>query len=62
MKRNVQTLRTNRVKKAQLKLSRHKHLGIKSKIDIHEVASLMDTLTNRTRIENETIFFSIHMN
>jgi len=62
MTRNVQTLRTNRVKKAKLKLSRHKQLGIKSKIDIYEVASLMDTLNNRTRIENETMLFSVHMN
>ncbi|MBG38703.1 MAG: hypothetical protein CL857_02170 [Cryomorphaceae bacterium] len=62
MTRNVQTLRTNRVKKAKLKLSRHKQLGIKSKIDIYEVASLMDTVNNRTRIENETMLFSVHMN
>ena len=62
MKRNVQTLRTNKVKKAQLKLSKHKELGVKSKIDIHEVASLMDTLKGRTNIENETMLFSINMN
>lgn len=62
MKRNVQTLRTNKVKKAQLKLSKHKELGVKSKIDIHEVASLMDTLKGRTDIENETMLFSINMN
>ncbi|MFL2664083.1 MAG: hypothetical protein ACJ0F1_04110 [Crocinitomicaceae bacterium] len=62
MKRNVQTLRTNKVKKAQLKLSKHKELGVKSKIDIHEVASLMDTLRGRTNIENETMLFSINMN
>ncbi|MAA57157.1 MAG: hypothetical protein CL855_01580 [Cryomorphaceae bacterium] len=62
MKRNVQTLRTNKVKKAQLKLSKHKELGIKSTIDIHEVASLMDTLSGRTNIENETMLFSINMN
>lgn len=62
MKRNVQTLRTNKVKKAQLKLSKHKELGVRSKIDIHEVASLMDTLRGRTNIENETMLFSINMN
>ena len=62
MKRNVQTLRTNKVRKAQLKLSKHKELGVKSKIDIHEVASLMDTLRGRTNIENETMLFSINMN
>ena len=62
MTRNVQTLRTNRVKKAKLKLSRHKQLGIKSKIDIYEVASLMDTVSGRTKVENETMLFSIHMN
>ena len=62
MKRNVQTLRTNNVKKAQIKLSKHKELGVRSKIDIHEVASLMDTVSGRTKVENETMLFSIHMN
>ncbi len=62
MKRQVQTLRTNRVKKAQLKLSKHKELGVRSKIDIHEVASLMDTISGRANIKNEAILFSLHMN
>ena len=62
MKRNVQTLRTNRVKKAQLKLSKHKELGVHSTIYIHEVASLMDTLKGRTSVKNDTLLFSINMN
>lgn len=62
MKRNVQNLRINRVKKAQLKLSKHKELGVRSKIDIHEVASLMDTVSGRTNIKNEAMLFSLNMN
>ena len=62
MKRHVQTLRTNKVKKAQLKLSKHKELGVRSKIDIHQVASLMDTISGRADVKNEAILFSIHMN
>ncbi len=62
MKRNVQTFRPNNVRKAQLKLSRHKAMGIKSKIDIHEVASLMDTVSGRTKEKKAMMLFSIHMN
>ena len=53
MKTNIQTLRTNRVRKAQL---------TDSPIDIHEVASLMDMVKNRSDVENESLMFSIHMN
>lgn len=62
MKSNVQTLRTNRVKKAKMKLSKHRELGIDSTIDIHEVATLMDTLKNRSTVENDALLFSINMN
>lgn len=62
MKRNIQTLRTNKVKKAQLKLSKHRELGTDSPIDIHEVATLMDLVKNRTNIENDSLMFSINMN
>tara|TARA_B100001059_G_C17543909_1_gene431806 strand:+ start:342 stop:530 length:189 start_codon:yes stop_codon:yes gene_type:complete len=62
MKRNVQTLRTNRVKKAQIKLSKHKELGVRSNINIHEAAYLMDTVSGRANLENETMLFSLHMN
>lgn len=62
MKRNIQTLRTNKVRKAQLKLSKHREMGTESPIDIHEVASLMDLVKNRTNIENDTLMFSINMN
>ncbi len=62
MKRNIQTLRTNKVRKAQLKLSKHREMGTESPIDIHEVASLMDLVKNRTSVENDTLMFSINMN
>ncbi|MEJ6589745.1 MAG: hypothetical protein QNL43_08070 [Crocinitomicaceae bacterium] len=62
MKSNVQTLRTNKVKKAKMKLSKHRELGIDSTIDIHEVATLMDTLKNRSTVENDALLFSINMN
>lgn len=62
MKRNIQTLRTNKVKKAQLKLSKHRELGTDSPIDIHEVATLMDLVKNRTNVENDSLMFSINMN
>ena len=62
MKTNIQTLRTNKVKKAKMKLSKHRELGIESKIDIHEVATLMDTLKDRSSVENEALLFSINMN
>jgi hypothetical protein len=62
MKRNIQTLRTNKVKNARLKLSKHRELGTDSTIDIHEVASLMDLVKNRTNVENDSLMFSINMN
>jgi hypothetical protein len=62
MKRNIQTLRTNKVKNARLKLSKHRELGTDSPIDIHEVASLMDLVKNRTNVENDSLMFSINMN
>ena len=62
MKSNVQTLRTNRVKKAKMKLSKHRELGVESTIDIHEVATLMDTLKDRSVVENESLLFSLNMN
>jgi hypothetical protein len=62
MKANIQTLRSNKVRKAQLKLSKHRELGTQSSINIHEVASLMDFLENRENVENESLLFSIHMN
>ena len=60
--KNIQTLRTNKVRKAQLKLSKYREMGTESPIDIHEVASLMDLVKNRTNIENDTLMFSINMN
>ena len=62
MKKNIETLRTNKVRKAQLNLSKHKSMGTQSNFSIHEVASLMDVVNNRSQIKNESMLFSIHMN
>ena len=62
MKKNIQRLRTNKVRIAQLKLSKHKSMGTLSNINIHEVASLMDVVQNRSRVKNESMLFSVHMN
>ena len=62
MKKNIQRLHTNKVRKAQLKLSKHKSMGTRSNFSIHEVASLMDVVQNRSQIQNEAKLFSIHMN
>ena len=62
MKKNIQRLRTNKVRKAQLKLSKHKSMGTLSNISIHEVASLMDVVQNRTQLTNDPMLFSVHMN
>tara|TARA_Y100000589_G_C26613385_1_gene411186 strand:- start:245 stop:433 length:189 start_codon:yes stop_codon:yes gene_type:complete len=62
MKKNIQKLRTNKVRKAQLKLSKHKSMGTRSNFSIYEVASLMDVVQNRSQMKNESMLFSIHMN
>ena len=62
MKKNIQRLRTNKVRIAQLKLSKHKSMGTRSNISINEVASLMDVVKNRSRVKNESMLFSVHMN
>lgn len=45
-----------------MKLSKHRELGAESTIDIHEVATLMDTLKDRSALENESLLFSLNMN
>tara|TARA_B110000285_G_C14697812_1_gene412055 strand:- start:135 stop:323 length:189 start_codon:yes stop_codon:yes gene_type:complete len=62
MKSNIQTLRTNKVRKAHLKLSKHRELGMDSPIDIHEVASLMDLVNKRTNVENDSLLFALNLN
>ena len=62
MKKNIQRLRTNKVRIAHLKLSKHKSMGTLSNMNIHEVASLMDLVQNRSLVKNESMLFSVHMN
>lgn len=62
MKKNIQRLRTNKLRKAQLKLSKHKSLGTHSNMSIHEVALLMDVVQNRSTIANDSMLFSVNMN
>jgi hypothetical protein len=55
----------NTVKLAQYKLSQHRLQGTKSKLNIFEVAQLMDTIKTAEQIKNSTnnsIFYSIHPN
>jgi len=55
----------NSVKLAQYKLSQHRVQGTKSKLNIFEVAQLMDAIKNADQIRNVTtnsIFHEIHMN
>ncbi len=55
----------NSVKLAQYKLSQHRVQGTKSKLNIFEVAQLMDALKNADQISNvvsRSIFYNIHLN
>lgn len=55
----------NTVKLAQYKLSQHRLQGTKSKLNIFEVAQLMDTIKTAEQIKsssNNSIFYSIHPN
>lgn len=55
----------NSVKLAQYKLSQHRMQGTKSKLNIFEVAQLMDALKNADQISNvvnRSIFHNIHLN
>lgn len=55
----------NSVKLAQYKLSQHRVQGTKSKLNIFEVAQLMDALKNADQISNvvnHSIFHTIHLN
>ena len=62
MKKNIQKLHTNKVKRAQLTLSKHRLLGPRSTINIQEVALLMDVVQNRSQLVNDSMLFSVHMN
>jgi hypothetical protein len=55
----------NTVKLAQYKLSQHRVQGTKSKLNIFEVAQLMDSIKMAEQIKDapsNSIFHSIHMN
>jgi hypothetical protein len=55
----------NTVKLAQYKLSQHRVEGTKSKLNIFEVAQLMDSIKMAEQIKeapSNSIFHSIHMN
>ena len=55
----------NTVKLAQYKLSQHRVQGTKSKLNIFEVAQLMDSIKMAEQMKNipsNSFFHSIHMN
>jgi hypothetical protein len=60
----MNSLRNKVARNAQLKLSKHRELGTKSKLSVFEVASLLDTLKNVENIEDQrnSVFFSAVMN
>lgn len=55
----------NSIKIAQYKLSQHKLQGVKSNLDIFQVAQLMDTIKygdSVKRPQNSSIFYNISAN
>jgi len=65
MKLNTNIMINNSVKIAQYKLSQHRLQGTKSKLNVFEVAQLMDAIKTAEQIKNTTnssIFYSIHPN
>ncbi len=60
----IQKLRNKSVRQAEMKLSKHREMGIKSPFNVFEVAELMDTLKNADtpNAQSEAIFFSVNMN
>ncbi|MEY3084639.1 MAG: hypothetical protein RL037_819 [Bacteroidota bacterium] len=60
----MNSLRSNVARNAQLKLSKHRELGVKSNLSVFEVAALMDKLKNAERMEDHknSVFFSAVMN
>jgi hypothetical protein len=55
----------NKVKLAQYKLAQHRVQGTKSKLNIFEVAQLMDSVRTAGQINNhssQSIFHSINLN
>ena len=65
MKLIVKDMISNSVKLAQYKLSQHRLQGTKSKLNIFEVAQLMDAIKNADHNKNtqmSSVFYSIHPN
>lgn len=65
MKLIVKDMINNSVKLAQYKLSQHRLQGTKSKLNIFEVAQLMDAIKNADQNKNtqmSSVFYSIHPN
>jgi hypothetical protein len=60
----IQKLRNKSVRNAEMKLSKHRELGIKSPYNVFQVAELLDTIKNADseNSQAETIFFSVNMN
>ena len=60
----MNSLISNVARNAQLKLSKHRELGVKSNLSVFEVAALMDKLKNAERMEDHknSVFFSAVMN
>lgn len=65
MKLIVKDMINNSVKLAQYKLSQHRLQGTKSKLNIFEVAQLMDAIKNADQNKStqmNSVFYSIHPN
>lgn len=60
----IQKLRNKSVRNAEIKLSKHRELGINSPYNVFQVAELLDTIKNAGSgiSQPETIFFSVNMN
>lgn len=60
----MNSLRSNVSRNTQLKLSKHRELGVKSNLSVFEVAALMDKLKHAERMgdHKNSVFFSAVMN
>jgi hypothetical protein len=60
----IQKLRNKSVRTAEMKLTKHRELGIKSPYNVFEVAEFLDTIKNAESGNShaDTIFFSVNMN
>jgi hypothetical protein len=60
----IQKLRNKAVRNAEMKISKHREMGIKSPYNVFEIAEMLDTIKNAEtgNTQSETIFFSVNMN